>query len=324
MKKIVFSSDQLPDHLDNQARFSLWYDMWTGLVGAAEMAHSDDRLFYSSVEAVPLGETSVSRFETTTDLWARRRHHLSSNEREDFTICFSRGQFPQSFEQRDQQPILTPGCVLVTTNALPAKSMTSGKVSWNMAFVPRSRVLERAPGADAQLATLLDPFNPLVRHLGRYVDFLLQSPEVDGNPALITRANDMLVDLVVLALGARGEAAEMASARGLRAARLREIVAAIQTRFMDPAFSTDRVANSLGLSRRYVNDLLSDTGESFSERVLELRLQKARTMLSDARYDAMRVSDIAFACGFNEVSYFNRRFRARFGCSPTQYRGSSS
>jgi len=62
---------------------------------------------------------------------------------------------------------------------------------------------------------------------------------------------------------------------------------------------------------------------TLSERVLELRLQKARAMLSDARNDRMKVSDIALACGFNEVSYFNRRFRARFGCSPTQYRGGS-
>jgi AraC-like DNA-binding protein len=32
------------------------------------------------------------------------------------------------------------------------------------------------------------------------------------------------------------------------------------------------------------------------------------------------VGEIAYACGFNEVSYFNRRFRRRFGVSPTQYR----
>ena len=33
------------------------------------------------------------------------------------------------------------------------------------------------------------------------------------------------------------------------------------------------------------------------------------------------MSDIALACGFDELSYFNRCFRRRFGASPTQYRG---
>jgi AraC-like DNA-binding protein len=44
-------------------------------------------------------------------------------------------------------------------------------------------------------------------------------------------------------------------------------------------------------------------------------------LLGDARHDALKVSDIALACGFNEISYFNRCFRRRFGAAPTQFRG---
>jgi AraC-like DNA-binding protein len=44
-------------------------------------------------------------------------------------------------------------------------------------------------------------------------------------------------------------------------------------------------------------------------------------MLADPRNDRLKVSDIALASGFSEVSYFNRCFRRRFGGSPTQYRG---
>lgn len=73
-------------------------------------------------------------------------------------------------------------------------------------------------------------------------------------------------------------------------------------------------------SLRYVQDLLHDTGVSFVERVAELRLQKARRMLRDHACDAMTIADIAYACGFNEAPYFNRRFRKRFGASPTAFR----
>jgi len=34
-----------------------------------------------------------------------------------------------------------------------------------------------------------------------------------------------------------------------------------------------------------------------------------------------RISDIAFECGFNDLSYFNRCFRRRFGLTPTAARG---
>ena len=70
-----------------------------------------------------------------------------------------------------------------------------------------------------------------------------------------------------------------------------------------------------------MQNLLGETGQSFSERVLELRLQKVRAMLANPRYDSLKISDVAYACGFNEISYFNRCFRRRFGASPTQYRG---
>jgi AraC-like DNA-binding protein len=130
----------------------------------------------------------------------------------------------------------------------------------------------------------------------------------------------MLGDLIALALGARGEAAEIAATRGLRAARRRELIAIIERRFAEPSLSIGTLADHLGLSSRYVSSLFLETGTTFSERILELRLQKARAMLSDVRYDLTKVNDIAFACGFSSVSYFNRRFRARFGCPPTQYR----
>jgi transcriptional regulator GlxA family with amidase domain len=59
---------------------------------------------------------------------------------------------------------------------------------------------------------------------------------------------------------------------------------------------------------------------SFTARVLELRLQRARAMLADARHDQLRIGEIADRCGFNEIPYFNRCFRGRFGASPKQFR----
>jgi AraC-like DNA-binding protein len=34
-----------------------------------------------------------------------------------------------------------------------------------------------------------------------------------------------------------------------------------------------------------------------------------------------RISEIAFDCGFNDLSYFNRCFRRRFGLTPSAARG---
>jgi AraC-like DNA-binding protein len=43
-------------------------------------------------------------------------------------------------------------------------------------------------------------------------------------------------------------------------------------------------------------------------------------MLGSLRFADRRITEIVFACGFNDISYFNRAFRARYGASPSDIR----
>ena len=158
-----------------------------------------------------------------------------------------------------------------------------------------------------------------LQHLRRYLDVLAASEGIEGDPQLIAHVERTLTDLVALTLGAGRD--EIACMRGLRAARLHEVIAEIHTGFADPAFSPQSLAGKVGVTTRYIQDLLHETGASFTDRVLELRLQRARTMLADPRHDRLKVGEIAAACGFNEIPHFNRCFRRRFGATPTQVRG---
>jgi transcriptional regulator GlxA family with amidase domain len=62
-------------------------------------------------------------------------------------------------------------------------------------------------------------------------------------------------------------------------------------------------------------------GTSFTARVNELRLQSAFTLLTKARDNAHRISDIALQAGFSDISHFNRLFRSRFGDTASGVRG---
>ena len=59
------------------------------------------------------------------------------------------------------------------------------------------------------------------------------------------------------------------------------------------------------------------SGRSFSEFVNQLRLQAARRELRDGERGVL---DVALACGFRQVTFFNRLFRREVGCTPTEYR----
>ena len=126
-------------------------------------------------------------------------------------------------------------------------------------------------------------------------------------------------DLAALGLGASREAEAIANGRGLRAARLQAIRNDILAR-LPAELSLGELAVRHGVSPRYVRMLFESEGTSFSEFVRDERLKRAHRMLLSPRFDGQRISDIAYETGFNDLSYFNRSFRRRFGCSPGEVR----
>ena len=59
------------------------------------------------------------------------------------------------------------------------------------------------------------------------------------------------------------------------------------------------------------------TGRNLTEYIIDIRLGAASRMLVDT---SRSVSEISFTCGFNNLSNFNRIFRKRKGCSPSEFR----
>ncbi|WP_378952628.1 helix-turn-helix transcriptional regulator [Mesorhizobium sp. ANAO-SY3R2] len=205
-------------------------------------------------------------------------------------------------------------------SASEALKMTgSDKNIWANVVVPRAVLADAFAHIDDRLALSIGADNEALDMLKRYCRFLDTGPAI-ASPDLITHVTETIVDLIGLATGAKGEAAELAGLRSLRAARLQAILNKIRDSFADPSVSAQGVAQQLRLSVRYVHDLLQETGMSFAERILELRLQKAHRMLSDRRNDRMLISEIALLSGFSDVSYFNRCFRRRFGSTPSSTR----
>jgi transcriptional regulator GlxA family with amidase domain len=59
------------------------------------------------------------------------------------------------------------------------------------------------------------------------------------------------------------------------------------------------------------------TRKTFSEFVIEIRLGHASKLLMD---DQMSVAEICFACGFNNLSNFNRQFKEHYKVSPLKFK----
>jgi AraC-like DNA-binding protein len=321
MPKIVFSSEQLPGHLDERARYKLWLDLFTDHLCTADISFLPDVPFYSHSEFIKFGELAVTQLNGNIQSAVRTRRHVQNDTRGDYIIGTMLSNTRSLIKQDGREAVRGAGQTVLYSNAAPIDARHDAALLFRGVTVPQKLLAERVSHFEDLAITPLAP-SPALRHLERYLAILVGS-DVNADAVLESNVGAHLLDLIALALGARGDSSELANLRGLRAARLQEALAEINRGFADPNFSPVAMATKLGLSPRYIQDLLQETGATLSERVLELRLQKTRLMLSDARHDRMRISEIALACGFNDVSYFNRRFRARFGCSPTEYRGAN-
>ncbi|MBQ9667651.1 MAG: helix-turn-helix domain-containing protein [Prevotella sp.] len=59
------------------------------------------------------------------------------------------------------------------------------------------------------------------------------------------------------------------------------------------------------------------TGKNLNEYIVDVRLGHAARRLVDT---TASVAEVCYCCGFNTLSNFNRLFRKRKGCSPTEFR----
>ncbi len=96
------------------------------------------------------------------------------------------------------------------------------------------------------------------------------------------------------------------------------VLAYLAQEYSNANLNLDTVVNTLGLNRTKLNQVLKDsTGMTFVAYLNKLRLSEAARLLSEKDSN---ISEIAYAVGYNSVSYFNRLFKQEYGVSPTLYK----
>jgi AraC-like DNA-binding protein len=155
--------------------------------------------------------------------------------------------------------------------------------------------------------------------LVRYASTLFEDDDIAMTPGAAMVVVEHIVDLVALTLGGQRDAAEWGAPRD-EAARLRLIKADILRNLTWRDLSVGRLANRHGLSTRQLYRLFERGGETFAEFVLEQRLAAAHRMMLGPRFADHSISAVALQCGFGDISYFNRSFRAKYGMTPSAVR----
>jgi len=139
-----------------------------------------------------------------------------------------------------------------------------------------------------------------------------------GSPGVPWEELGVRVAACALRLGA-GASADPCRLPPNATARVTRTIRAIE-RHADAGLTLGWLAREAGLSPyHFLRTFERLTGVTPHQYILRARLREAAMRLVD---DPGKVLDIAFDCGFGDVSNFNRAFRTEFGVNPSRYRAS--
>jgi AraC-like DNA-binding protein len=292
-------------------------------------------IFGRTVCSLDIEPLAADRFRSDSTIYARpglgvlagscSAVHLSHSKEliVDDDLSFMTGSMPKwTASQLGRNPVLAAGDGVLMNNAEVGSMVLPDTAGFITFKVPVKAIAPLVPDVGALIARRVPRESQALRLLVRYLGALhdegaLQTAELQS--LVVTH----VYDLFALALGATRDAAEIANSRGVSAARLRAIKMDLAANLGRAELSINTVAARHGVTPRYVQMLFETDGTTFSEFLLGQRLALAHRMLTGPRSGDRTIGAIAFDVGFNDLSYFNRTFRRRFGATPSDVRAAA-
>lgn len=135
--------------------------------------------------------------------------------------------------------------------------------------------------------------------------------------ALSDAGRAQTLDSIVALLGALApERTEVSASRRHLARALIDLEAHLS----DPDLSAEVLASWQGLSRRRLDAVFAEQGQSVERTIWDRRLERIAMDLQNPGKRTLRLIDIALSWGFNSEAHFSRAFRNKFGEAPSVYR----
>lgn len=99
---------------------------------------------------------------------------------------------------------------------------------------------------------------------------------------------------------------------------LQKAIECIQTHLDDPTFDQTKFVEEMGVSKSTLfRKLKSLTGLTYSSFVRNIRMKTACRIMEEKRN--VRISELAYAVGFNDPKYFSACFKKELGMHPSEY-----
>lgn len=216
-------------------------------------------------------------------------------------------------DQKDRQVLMKKGDIHIVDSTTPSRFSYQGHFSRQLSLhIPRDEVLRRL-GTSCAGGVDIKRDDPLFPALEGVLTNLVQLGEGAEMPLA-----EALMNILAAYFHARSHGLGPADRKEDMLYQL--ALRCIGESALEPDFNINRLAAKVGISRRSLQRLFERNGDTVTARLLAARLDNAWNRLADQSGEAAPVVSVAYDCGFNDLSYFYRAFRARFGQTPGRVR----
>lgn len=276
----------------------------------------DPHAFSACYEAVDVGSLSLSHFRGTEQSFVRPPDLIHDRDA-DFYVAVIQTAGALSLDHNGQTGGPFEGSISLVDVTKPYRVHFGGELGIVDVFIPRAD-LDRAMGSTRGAVGLSIGSDQASAVLIReFFSGMMRSGDAFA-PAVAARMATVGVDLLAAGfaerLGRDPPKNEGAAAIVYRAKSV------IDRRLRDPDLDTAAVARALRLSPRRLQEVFRMEGLSVDAWIWDRRLTAAHRLLSDPACGALAIATVAYRCGFTSQAHFARRFRQRFGQSPTETR----
>lgn len=224
-------------------------------------------------------------------------------------------------EQRGRQRVVPPGELLVVDLSAPYDFSWSGhgaagclQVPFDRLGLPVDVVRRAAPEVAAS------PLYPMVTgHIAQ----LARDPAAVAGDASAAAVATASIELARALLGSASRSGRH-SRQVLAETLLTRIRAYTRLHLADPDLTPAVIAAAHNISVRQLYKVCAEAEFSLEQWVITERLHRVRQELARPDRRHLPIAGIARGWGFRDVTHFSRRFKARYGMTPRQWRRSAA
>ncbi len=272
--------------------------------------------FQGALRSWSLGILGLSDMTCDGVLYHRRRTDFA-NEKDSSLLITIPHAGEVNFKQAARSTKCAPGGFLVERGDIPYEFWHGRRNKLWVLKVPTASVRSRVGATDRLGALTFDATSGVGSYfVGAVRNTIECIDEIDE--AARELAGQQLLDLLCLAMKSDNRILNSASST-IRSAHLQRAEQFIRDNLKNPRLSSQLVAESCGISLRYLQQLFAENDHSVIGYIRDKRLTRCDEALKSGS-NAATVTSIALEWGFYDQAQFCRHYRKRYGCTPTETR----